>query len=210
MAIAFGAISGRTSAQTGTSVAVSGSNTIGIILTQGNVSATNSITAITWGGVSMTLIDGAQVPSDRYMSAWYVLNPSSSGAISMTGGAFWDWYSWYYTGALQSGQVDSTNHGTSSASTTITVATTVVASNCWTVMCQADGVGNVTYSTNVGVMRLSSSPTSQAISDSNGTVGTGSQSTTLTRTGTSGHAGVNFSIAPFVVATVNSSFFAFM
>lgn len=198
MAIAFGAISAVSTSQTPTSVAVSGSDTLGIVYVAGDTSADN-ISAVTWNGVSMTKIGVAQTPGgDRFCSAWYVVNPASSTTISFTGGSFWRSYSFYYTGAKQSGQVDSSNTGTSSGSTAITIATTVVATDCWYVMCQKDGTGGATYSGSgvLSSMRANADAGGISIGDSNAVVGTGSQSGTLTAAGTSQHGAVAFSIAP--------------
>lgn len=200
--IAFGGISSFSTSQTPTSVSVSGTNTIGIVNVIGE-SGGDNITAVTWDGNPMTKIAAVQVPGDRFISSWYILNPTSgTSTISFTGGSFWRSLSSYYTGVKQSGQVDSSNTGTSSSNAAITVATTVVAENCWTIMFQKDGVGGKTYTTSVGTIRYDVDDGGIAISDSDGTVGTGSQSTTLTQTvSTSNHGGIAFSIAPLVAVT---------
>lgn len=202
MAIAFGAISSVSTSQTPTSVAISGSSPVGFVCVVGDTSADN-ITAVTWGGVSMTKIAVTQPSGDRYISVWWIANPSSAATISFTGGSFWRSYSFYYTGAAQTGQADSSNSGTSSSSAAITVATTAVASNCWYVMCQKDGSGGQTY-IGSGVLastRKDADAGGIAIGDSNGIVGTGSQSGTFTQgSGTSNHGAVAFSIAPAVAS----------
>lgn len=199
MALAFGGISAVSTSQTPTSVSVSGSNPIGIVYVVGDVTADN-ISAVTWGGVSMTKIAAVQAAGDRYDSAWWVANPSSAATISFTGGSFWRSYSFYYTGAKQTGQVDSSNTGTSAASAAITIAATVAAANCWYVMCQKDDSGGRTY-TGSGVLsstRVDADAGGIAIGDSNGIVGTGSQSGTFTASsGGMSHGGIAFSIAPF-------------
>ena len=206
-AIAFGGVSAVSTSQTPTSVAVSGSNTIGIVCVNGDDSADN-ISAVTWDGVSMTKIGAVFIPGARWTGAWWVANPTSSATISFTGGSFWRSYSSYYTGAAQTGQVDSSNTGTSVASAAITVATTVVASNSWYVMCQGDGAGGQAY-TPSGVLvttRFDSDAGGLAMADSNGIVGTGSQSGTMTQgSGTTGHAGIAFSIAPYVAPVVSTA-----
>jgi hypothetical protein len=198
MAIGFGAISAVSTLQNVTSVAVSGSDTLGIVgVVDGNAGA-DAITATTWNGVSMTKIGSSvQVPGDRWMSLWWIANPASSTTISFTGGAFWRSFNFYYTGASQVGQPDSSNTGTVSNSLGITVATTVVAANCWTIIFQKDNAGGITYTTTVGVMRANADGGGIAISDSNGTVGTGSQSTTLLGTdATAEHGAIAISISP--------------
>lgn len=197
MAIAFGDISAVSTSQTPTSVAVSGSDTLGIVYVAGE-SASDQITAVTWNSVAMTKIAAVQVPTDRWTSVWYVVNPASSTTISFTGGTFWRSYSMYYTGAKQTGQPDSSNTGTSAASTAISVATTVVASDSWLVMMQKDATGGQTYSASnaISTMRQAADDGGIAIADSNGSVSTGSQTGTLTNATALVHGGIAFSIAP--------------
>jgi len=197
MAIAFGGISAVSTSQTPTSVSVSGSDTYGFVYVVGD-SGSDNITAVTWGGVSMTKVGVVQTPGDRYASLWRVANPASGAAIVFTGGSFWRSFSFYYTGCAQTGQPDSSNTGTSSGSTAISVATTVVASDCWLVMCQKDATGGATYtpSNSLASMRANADAGGIAIADSNGSVATGSRTGTLTGAGTSNHGGIAFSIAP--------------
>lgn len=207
MAIAFGAISAVSTSQTPTSVAVSGSDTLGIVYVVGET-ASDQITAVTWNGVSMTKIAAVQTPADRWISAWWVANPASSTTISFTGGTFWRSFSTYYTGCAQTGQPDSFNTGTSVASTAITVATTVVASNSWYVMFQKENTGGGSY-TPSGVlvsMRANADAGGIAIADSNGTVGTGSQSGTLTQdSGTTNHGAIAISLSPFSATVLTNT-----
>lgn len=197
-AAVFGGVSSVSTSQTPTSVAVSGSNTVGYVYVAGE-SASDQITAVTWNGVSMTKIAAVQVPGDRWTSLWWVANPASSTTISFTGGTFWRSYSFYYTGAKQTGQPDSSNTATSSNNTVITAATTVVAPGSVYVMCQKDNIGGETYTAS-GVltnMRVNSDAGGIAIADSNYAVGINSRSGTLTGTsGTAEHGAIAFSVAP--------------
>lgn len=207
MAIAFGGISSVSTSQTPTSVAVSGSDTLGLVYVMGETGS-DAITAVTWNGVSMSKIAAVQTPGDRFTSVWWIANPASSTTISFTGGTFWRSFSFYYTGAQQTGQVDSSNTGTSTNSTVISVATTVVASNCWLVMCQKDNIGGETYtaSGSLSSIRANSDAGGIAIADSNTTVTTGSKTGTLTGTNaTAEHSGIVFSIAPATALTLSVS-----
>jgi hypothetical protein len=199
MAIAFGGISSVSTSQTPTSVAVSGSNTVGFVYVVGE-SASDQITAVTWGGVSMTKIAAVQTPTDRYASLWWIANPSSSATISFTGGTFWRSFSFYYTGAAQTGQPDSFATNTNTASTSITAATTVVGSNCWLVMCQKDKTGGITYTAanSLASMRANADAGGIAIGDSNGTVLSGSRTGGMTSGTSSDHGAIVFSIAEAV------------
>lgn len=207
MAIAFGAISTVSTSQTPTSVAVSGSDTIGIVYVSNNTPSA-ATTAVTWNGVSMTQIGSAlQIPGgSAYLTVWWVANPASSSTISFTGGTAWRSFSMYYTGAKQTGQPDSSNTGTSSSSNTISVSTTVVASNCWLWMCMRDnGSGGVSFtpSNDITTMRANADAGDLAIGDSNGTVATGSRTGTMTGSASVNNAAFVFSIAPAVSGPTN-------
>lgn len=195
MAIAFGGISTLGTTQNVTSIVVTGTNTIGIVQVKGDVNS-DDITAVTWGGVSMTKIAAVTIPvNDRVLSTWWVANPSSGGTISFTGGSFWQSYNFYYTGAAQTGQPDSFNSGTSTAATTLAVATTVVASNCWAIFTGGNSSGNRTTTTSAGTVRQGSDDFFTI--DSNATVATGSYSVTATENiVATGLGGIAFSIAP--------------
>jgi hypothetical protein len=205
MAIAFGALSSLGSTSTVTSVAVGGANTIGIVFVSGDVAADN-ISAVTWNGVSMTKIGAVKMPSDRWLSAWFVLNPASSTNIVFTGGSFWSSYSFYYTGAKQSAQPDSFNTGTVTSTSSLSVATTVVAANCWAVWCGANAAGPRTY-TSITPGTFRSGATGSAgmgiVGDSNGVVTSGSYSVTTVEPSADSQGAIAFSIAPFISSASN-------
>ncbi len=203
MAIAFGAISSVSTLQTPTSVSVSGSDTVGIVHVSDGTGVSNEITAVTWDGVSMTKIGEVQTPGARWQSVWWIVNPTSSATISFTGGSYWRSFNSYYTGAHQTAPIDSSNTGTSSASTFLSISTTVVVSGCWLIMVQADSTGGKTYSASndISIMRANADAGGIASADSNGTVATGSRTATLTATGSTTHAGITFSLAPAPVVS---------
>ena len=194
MALAFGGISAVSTSQTPTSVTVSGSDTLGIVFVMGDVEADN-ITAVTWNSVSMTKIAAVQSPGDRWISAWYIVAPASATTISFTGASAWRSFSFYYTGAHQTTQPDAFDTTQASSSATIATDVNVVATNCWTIMCQKDNTGSVTYSTDVGSMRANADAGGIAISDSAAIVSQGVQTTTHTAgAGTPTHGAIGFSI----------------
>ena len=208
-AIAFGGISAVSTSQTPTSVAVSGSDTIGLVFVAGET-GTDDITAVTWNSVSMTKIAAVQVPTDRWISVWWIANPASATTISFTGGTFWRSFSSYYTGAAQTGQPDSSATNTNTASTGITAATTVVADNSWLVLFQKDKTGGITYTAanDIASMRANTDDGGIAIGDSNTTVATGSRTGGVTSGTSSDHGAIAFSIAPVAVAVTLKSILA--
>lgn len=195
MAIAFGDKSAVSTSQDPTSVAVSGSDTIGIVTVVGTT-VTDDISAVTWGGVGMTKIAAIQNPADRWISTWWVANPSSGAAIHFTGGTFWRSYSFYFTGAHQTAPIDSFNTGSTVSANTLSIATTVVASNCWVIMTEKGGGGTSTAAGVLTSMIVSADAGALAIGHSNGTVGTGSQTATIDQSTTVQLAGIAFSLAP--------------
>lgn len=214
MAIAFGAISAVSTAQNGfNSVAVSGSDTLGVVYVAGDTSADN-ITAVTWGGSSMTKITAVQTPGgDRWCSVWYIVNPSSAGAIAFTGGSFWRSFNFYYTGVHQTTPIDQTDTSTSSANAAISTDLVGVASNAWMVMCQKDDTGGRVYTPSSALVttRLDNDAGGLGIADSAGTV-SGTITGTMTQTAsTSNHGGIGFSIIePAAAATAKPSTFQMM
>lgn len=199
MAIAFGGINSATTwttTQTLTSLPVSGINTVGIVLVIGDVGADN-ITAVTWGGVSMTKIAAVITAGDRYHSFWWIANPASSSTIAFTGASTWNAFNMYYTGCSQTGQPDSFNTNTNTG-TTLTASSTVVKSNCWLVMSESDSSGRAASGVSGDLTAIRGNETNGlVIADSGGIVGTGSQSGSITVTGTSvNQSGIIFSLAP--------------
>lgn len=81
-----------------------------------------------------------------------------------------------YTGCLQVSPVDG-NGTTSSTGTSITATVNVTSSNCWIVAGVSDSSGSG-YSNNTGTIRVSSA-NGAVLFDSNGVVGTGSQSISI-------------------------------
>jgi hypothetical protein len=181
MAIAYDATSVGTQVNDSTlswSHTCTGSNRILFVSCMSNTS--DDLTGVTYNSVSMTQVGKIQLPSSgRWQYLYYLIAPATgSNTITVTasGTTFLQGTATSYTGAKQSGQPDSSNTN-SGTSTSITASTTVVASNCWLVMGSGDNVGG--ESAGAGTT-LRNSTNGNAISDSNATVSTGSQSLALT------------------------------
>ena len=188
-----------------------------IIFVTGRASESSDDMTATYGGVSMTKVTTTLgAASDRI---WlFVLHAPATGANnvvltkpSFTAGQM-DGSSASYTGALQTSTVDSFGNNTAN-STTGTVSTTVVASNCWLVGgirgnsggASSDGTGTVTRS---GAF-IADTSSQTCISDSNGTVGTGSQSLNWNMPSAIWYA-VAASFEGTAAATSGKNFLAFM
>lgn len=172
----------------------------------------SAATAVQYNAVNMSRVGFAPVAGlGEYL---YVLVNPSTGAhnivVSISGGTNRDirLTASSYTGAAQSGVPDSSNTGTAGnpSSSPLTVATTVVASNCWLVggtfddtFALAAGTG-----TNLVVASAGGGGTFNKFWDSNATVGTGSQSLQVTWSGTVHDTGMCVaSMAPVANATHN-------
>lgn len=144
---------------------------VGITITTG----TDLLTGVTYAGAAMTLVGKIQRNgAGNYEYLFYKINPAtgnnnvvasfSSAPPNIASGAC------SYTGALQTGQPDSSATGTV-AGADLTLTTTVVASNCWLVACfgNSNSVFSSTGTQRVGAIL-------NTFFDSNGVVGTGAQS----------------------------------
>ena len=179
-----------------------------LILIVAIADGTGTTTGVTYNNVSLTKINGTGYGT----SLWYLINPATgthSVVVSRTnnqasslGGV-----SASYSGVNQSSPIDSSNAitGTYGSTDPLTVSTTVVKPNCWL-------VGTAIYFFGTSTRTLSSNRTSRGswsnivagggtamiMSDSNGTISTGSQGTVFTPSGTPnyGFSGVVASIAP--------------
>lgn len=178
-------------------------------------SLTDSVTGVTYNGVSMTLVDKTTYPgAGRRGQRLYYLVAPATGANNISAsfsGANCNGGSISYTGAKQTGQPDSSNtkaQGTSEA--TMTIATTVVASNCWQIACSIDDQGSGGTGLNGAVVRQTNGQ-GMMFGDSNAAVSTGSQTITYDFAGSNAiYGAVTASIAPTASAATNSNFLMFM
>lgn len=165
---------------------------------------------ITYAGVSMTLIGSAQRSAGGVKTfLFYLVAPSTgandivatfSSATKVASGAV------SYTGAKQTGQPDSFIATFSDATTSFTLTTTVVGSDCWLVGGSRMQAG-LAEAITAGGVTVTESPITTAgqktvMFDSNGVVGTGSQSITIGQNAADNISGVMASIAPAVSASV--------
>lgn len=166
---------------------------------------TDVVTGVTYNSVSMTLVGKKQMAAtnNRWLYLFYLIAPATgantvsvnaSSSVSLQG------TSTSYTGAAQGGQPDSSNTGTTNSSTSFSLSTTVVNSSCWLVMASADNQAGESAGSGT---TLRNSTNGNAISDSNGTVSTGSQSLALTVGASGNWAGVIASFLPDTAILAN-------
>ncbi len=176
-----------------------GSNLIVFVSTEVN-SNTNVVTGITYNSVAMSLVDAGLQSIDSGTIVLYLqTNPSTgiqTAAISASASTIFRAYSISYSGANAAGQPDSHNNqsGVTVGANPVSVSTTVVASNCWLLMASSNDTGEPTADS--GIRRGTSSGSGFGTFDSNGTVGTGSQSLSFNIASTGRYATAICSFAP--------------
>lgn len=115
---------------------------------------TQSVTGVTYNGVSMTSISSSDDGTDK-IYLFYLINPDSGThtvQISVTGGNFLGSSS-SYGGVLQSGIPDSSSIGSSTTTTHYTQSTTTVADNCWTILTTRAGSSSALTADSGSVVR---------------------------------------------------------
>ena len=199
--------SGPTSASaTSTTLTFAFTNTAGDGLIVGVTGDTvaDDVTGVTWGGVAMTLVDKIQVPSNRYIYLFYKTNAATGTAnivVTASTSHLLIGFAESYSGTNTTEMKDASGKNTSTASATLAVSATVVASDCWLA-----GFFNTTADNGMTAgtgTSLLGAPSDRNLADSNGAVSTGAQTLNIDVSGgTLNNAGVIMSIAPAAGAAV--------
>lgn len=166
----------------------------------------DDVTSVTYATVAMTRVaTSVQVAGDKWCHLFYLVAPATGAnniVVSATTDTSIFGYGVSYTGAAQSGQPDSSATNAVTGTTSIALATTVVAEDCWLVCFAKNDIGN--FGVGAGTTARGGAQVNQ-IADSNGTVSTGSQSLNLTYS-SGDAAGVVASFKPFVASATTSNF----
>lgn len=145
--------------------------------------AGDSVTGATYNGTAMTRLNTGNdwAGSNRFYT-YYIANPDSGSnniVISSSATVNASIISSSFTGVHQTTPIDSNKYdvGRTNSSNTFTLTTTVVGSNCWLVAYwrDVDGGYSPDSGTNGTTDRGRTTTVAMVASDSNGTVGTGSQ-----------------------------------
>jgi hypothetical protein len=181
----------------------SGANRILFVGVVGQIGV-NTITAITYNGVAMTLIDAPHGTGLRFGAFYYLINPASGAntlSITQSGGDYLIPIAADYSGAKQSGQPDAfatTTDANSNPSFTQNITT--VADNCWTIMFTSSNSLGFTAGSG-STSRASGNFGVSNIFDSNAAI-TPAGATSMTYTGGAGTSDVTIaSFSPFVSGT---------
>ncbi len=187
-----------------------GSDLVLIVGTIGRVSA-DTITGVTYNSVAMTKITAFSGGGEgRWITLWYLANPSTgANNVVATWSASQDFIhcgAVSYTGCKQTGIPDSFATGADAGNeASHTFTTTVVASNAWLMLWTKYGL---TPAAGAGTTARQTDGSGLGIFDSNGTVGTGSQSLIATQT-SNNTEGIIISLAPTAVAATGNFFMVF-
>ncbi len=177
-AVSWGAGSSATWSHT-----TSGSNRLLIVCTFNNGNS-GSPTSVTYNSVGLTKLQEQSTDGGGFRwDLWYLIAPST-GANNVvvtwaTGDGINNNIAVTYTGVKQSSFPDSSNTGSTGSTASISVSTTVVASNSWLAGCTRASADTQSGGTNATVRQQGNTDGSQLFHDSNGVVGTGSQTATI-------------------------------
>lgn len=173
-----------------------------LVLTFGGSStgATDPFVSLQYNGVNMTAINTNNNYAGTEWAYHYYLIAPATGANNLVIVSFNTWGNGLsYSGVKQTGFPDSKATGVGTTATTITATTTVVASNCW--LSAFIPLWQANTSTAGSGTTERGAQSNRAMYDSNGTVGTGSQSLiAIADVNPVGSYYSIVSIAPFVVA----------
>lgn len=136
---------------------------------------TGTITSVKVGGIDATLAATITATGGNLIRVYYFLNPpTSSTAYTCVASATVEIQVALYKGASQTGVPDSSNTSEDLIANPFTISTTVVLPNSWLFSAARDYIsGALTPGTGT---TQRGSPVGLYVGDSNGTVGTGSQS----------------------------------
>lgn len=182
----------------------SGTNRVLFVYAEDN-NGGDTVTGVTYAGVTMTKIGASvQVPSGPYVTLWYLVAPATGTnnvtiTRSQTTGSIIG-MSVSYTGVNQTGIPDSSNTGTGSSTTSLSIATTTVLNNSWYLLVGANESGQ-TWTAVTGTQRITGN---RLYLDSNAPK-TPAGSATLTGSMSIGNvAGIAISFAPISMTSIKT------
>ncbi len=178
---------------------------VGALLCVDVISSVGNPSGVTYNGVSMTeIFNGADSGGNRTLSSWYLYNPIQSSAqnIVVSGATVFEIIAHSY---LNTGLIPITNFSFQAPSSGSSLVSTLtnVNSNSWNVVALWTGGSSPTAGTGVTLRQTVSG---NFVGDSNGTVGSGTYSMTVTWSGGSQtFVSVQYEIQPQVPDPVNVS-----
>lgn len=217
MAISYDAAVGPTKVAGGVATAshshtCTGSNRIIFIGITDQSGVPSNLTAVTYNGVSATLID--QIDNsigDGQTYLYYLIAPASgSNTVSVTRSTTTNSliiYSASYAGAKQSGVPDASATGASSGGTT--QAVTTILDNCWSVCCWYSR-GDTSSAGASTTLRTSGTNQGGMFDANSAKTPAGTVTLAISQSGSEANSRVMASFPPFIASTVNANFLMFM
>ena len=185
-----------------TSLTYAFDNVAGDLLSVGvrNLAADGTPT-VTYNGVSMTQVNRVTFAGGAVALTTFILSSPATGSnnvvVTQTGTSYLYSTPASYSGTSITGQPVSNNTSSGAAITTLACSTTVVASDCWLIgFCTGDNGNNPTAGANTIIRSTIGVDKYLASFDSNGTVGTGSQTLNFGMPVSQAMAASVFSIKP--------------
>lgn len=216
MAIAFDTATG-TVVSTGSPSTINWSHTctgsnLNLVVHVYNDDGTDKVTGVTYNSVAMTRVQVKSTVAKQTVYSYILINPTTgantvvvtaSAGSNQLGGI-----SQSYTGCAQSGQPDSSNNNSQLiVASPFTVTDTVINSNCWLVGCERNDSEIPTAGSGTIIRDTRNTMTG---TDSNGTVGTGSQTQNWVVSAGSSYTGVIMALTPFGAISNTANFLSLL
>jgi len=175
-----------------------------------------TITNVAYNGVNATLVKRKLDGFGNELGMWRLENPDSGThniTITLSSSQYVEMVVVEYSGVDQTNMEDVSVSAevTGSPSSPLVLTATVATSDSWLLsVVRNAAIGPMVASTNVNTVIQSGVTTQQSVGDTNGTVGSGSQSQTWTTTGGTKSFGIMMAIKPAIASSINSGFFSLM
>lgn len=122
-----------------------------------NHSHLGTMTGVTYGGVSMTLMESNDAPDNKGQRLWYLIAPATGAnnvVASKDDSSGWiDAIAVSYTGASQTGQPDAEVVQATETTTSYSKSITTVADNCWIIWPMTNSGLTLTAGSNTTVLQ---------------------------------------------------------
>lgn len=173
-------------------------------------SASDLVSGVTYGGVSMTRIDTQIYTAGRSDYLYYLVNPATGAnnvVISTSSSTDIGALSTSYTGVAQTSPIDVSAKNTGTSVATKTTSLTTLTDNCWTILQHHNTASNPTAGASTTKRGYNAADVGMAIFDSNAAI-TPAGTTSLISNFSTGNVGqIMAAFKPFVTVTDTSKFF---
>ena len=170
---------------------------------------TDTLTGITYNGVSMTIVNKKQNGDGYWVYLYYILSPATgTNNVVISGASSIVAYSISYTGVSQSGFPDASNTYALNATDPKTVSIMTVANNCWVAMIARSSSGETSMVS--GTTKRGTLSNYNFMADSNGPLNSGSNHLGWNTGNQVNSSAVIVSFAPASTTAVNHGFTRFL